>query len=364
MRSIILIIPSLFFLSGCLPFLKASSNPGAYDGVSAVYPEATQPLADEAAKRLGAGFPSRKTFTVNTGTEFGQALEGALLRDGFQVAPQGTPVRYNVDMLQDAVPPAAYVSLFVPEGTGQDGLGISHTYTLDSLLRVPPPAAGAAGNNYLLEASPDKLMAGQSTDVTFTLKKAGRPVSGGFKPHFERHPNFPNLRDIVRTLDKNGCITVRGLWPAKPEQSYLRMVLDPETHVDAAVTVVDKQSITVAELPPLKTAPVAPVVVTAPAPAVVPTLPALPEAAAPLPQGTEWRIAPGLLRGQLAAWSGRAGYQLVWKAGYDFDMESQTVFRGDFIEAVKRLFMRMHEHGNLLRATIYQDNRVLEVKEE
>lgn len=77
-----------------------------------------------------------------------------------------------------------------------------------------------------------------------------------------------------------------------------------------------------------------------------------------------WNIAPGMLRSQLESWTSRAGYQLVWKARHDFEMQSQVIFRDDFVGAVKRLFARMHLHGNPLRATIYQDNHVLEVVEE
>jgi hypothetical protein len=93
---------------------------------------------------------------------------------------------------------------------------------------------------------------------------------------------------------------------------------------------------------------------------------ALPVGTPAVPLATEsgWRIAPGLLRVQLKAWTDTAGYQLVWKSRNDFEMSSHVMFRSDFVGAVKRLFARMHLHGNPLRATIYQDNRVLEVVEE
>jgi hypothetical protein len=219
-------------------------------------------------------------------------------------------------------------------------------------------------------------MLGQTATVVFTLKKDGRPVSGGYKPYFEPHLNFPNLRNATRVVEKDGTITVRGLKPTRAGQSSLRLVLDRESYVEVSVTVVDK-SISVADLPaPVKSL-VTPSIATvlsvavpplaAPAGSIVPAvMPPISGPAAPVVanSGPEWNIVPGLLRHQLAAWSNRAGYQMIWKAGYDFEMESQSAFHGDFVEAVKRLFARMHAHGNLLRATIYQDNRVLEVREE
>jgi hypothetical protein len=365
MRSILITL-SLILLSvsgGCisslsLPFQKASSsNSGAYDGVTEFYPEATPQLAQDAAKRVGTKFSRQTKLTVNTKTEFGRALESALQRDGFLMAPYGMPVRYNVDMLQDAQEPTAYVHLFLPDGIGQDGVGISHMYALDSMMRVPPAAGATVAQGISLESSPDRLFLGQSSEVVFTLKRDGRPVSGGYKPYFEAHPNFPNLKETARTLDKDGRITVKGLRPIKAGQSYLRLILDKDTFAEAGVMVVDK-SITVADLAsPVASTELTPVVTSTP---TVPVVPAM----APVVQEPEWPIAPGLLRGQLANWSTRAGYQLVWKAGYDFDMESKSSFHGDFVGAVKRLFHRMHEQGNLLRATIYQDNRVLEVREE
>ncbi|WP_243545445.1 TcpQ domain-containing protein [Pseudodesulfovibrio tunisiensis] len=78
----------------------------------------------------------------------------------------------------------------------------------------------------------------------------------------------------------------------------------------------------------------------------------------------EWRIKPGSLRYQLAAWCGRAGYQLVWKAEHDFTMQVNAIFRDSFTGASQRLFSRMHQTGVGLRATIYQNNRVLEVVED
>ena len=77
-----------------------------------------------------------------------------------------------------------------------------------------------------------------------------------------------------------------------------------------------------------------------------------------------WIIKPGSLKGQLAEWTNRAGYQLVWKAGHDFEMQADASFKDNFYGAVKRLFTRMNRGGNSLRVTLYQKNLVLEVRED
>jgi len=78
----------------------------------------------------------------------------------------------------------------------------------------------------------------------------------------------------------------------------------------------------------------------------------------------EWNLVPGSLRGQLETWAYRAGYQLIWKAQNDLEMQTKASFRGDFLSAVKSLFVGLYAHGNLLRATLYEDNKVLEVMGE
>ncbi|MBI9112342.1 TcpQ domain-containing protein [Maridesulfovibrio ferrireducens] len=82
------------------------------------------------------------------------------------------------------------------------------------------------------------------------------------------------------------------------------------------------------------------------------------------PLNENWSIVPGGLKDQLKRWAGRAEYQLVWKAGHDFQMQAHATFRDTFPRAVKRMFSRMHAGGNSLRVTIYQANKVIEVCED
>ena len=89
-----------------------------------------------------------------------------------------------------------------------------------------------------------------------------------------------------------------------------------------------------------------------------------PQNPVPVVSATEWIVVPGFLRGQLEGWASQAGYQLIWKARHDYEMHSQSIFRESFVDSVKRLFNRMHAHGNLLRVTIYEVNQVIEVTED
>jgi len=76
-----------------------------------------------------------------------------------------------------------------------------------------------------------------------------------------------------------------------------------------------------------------------------------------------WIIKPGSLKKQLTKWARIADYQLIWKAEHDFQMQAEATFKDNFYGAVKRLFTRMNRNGNSLRVTLYQQNSVLEVRE-
>ena len=78
---------------------------------------------------------------------------------------------------------------------------------------------------------------------------------------------------------------------------------------------------------------------------------------------SEWSIEPGTLRAQINAWTARAGYQLIWKASHDYDMDSHARFQGDFLGAVKNLFTGLQHAGFPLRVTLYKGNNVMEVSE-
>lgn len=225
-------------------------------------------------------------------------------------------------------------------------------------LEAPAPSDEAVGV-YSLEASRNSFTVGETAEVTFTLKKDGKPIDGaGLEIHFEANLHFPNLRTVSRTLDKNGTFTVIGLRPGQSGATSLRLAIGGDAYVEIPVTIAAKPA-----PPELKTKPMEPPLSERPTPMVIKPNQPLPAAA--FVQPNEWTISPGLLRGQLESWSAQAGYQLVWKARNDFEMFSQAAFQGDFTGAVQKLFNGMHSQGSgLLRATIYQGNKVLEVTEE
>jgi hypothetical protein len=411
----------IFFLAAlvCLGCAPVHNNPKAFDGVNASYPNANQQMAEDMAQRLASAFPPDRTkFSVDMGAAFGVALDHALRRSGFQISSDGIPLSYSVDVLSGTDSPTLYAHLVFP-----DGAGISQIYSLSGGLAVPSgnivktglpdtvmhptkppiPAAPAPKPVYSLAASPDHLLIAEGATVSFTLSRDGRPADGGLKPHFEANPAFPNLKTTARTVDRNGTITVKGLRPVKTGQAALRLVIDKDTYVETVLTVAERPVLAAMPAPAVQAAvppapapasavqtavkPVIPAVMPAPAPISVPAARSAVSTAkpvsAPIPVSSrpsiaaadlpavssavptpEWVIRAGLLRRQLEDWTLKSGYQLIWKAPHDFDMEADVVFRDDFIGAVKRLFTRMHEGGNLLRATIYQDNRVLEIVEE
>ena len=77
-----------------------------------------------------------------------------------------------------------------------------------------------------------------------------------------------------------------------------------------------------------------------------------------------WTINKGSLQAQLESWANRAQYHVIWRAAHDFDLEAMATFEGDFVAAIKQLFLGLHRSGNALRVTVYQSNKVVEVAED
>lgn len=86
--------------------------------------------------------------------------------------------------------------------------------------------------------------------------------------------------------------------------------------------------------------------------------------AAPLALPQQWRMEPGLLRGQLEGWARTAGYQVVWKVSRDYHMQTAATFNGTFVEALQQLFAGMQKMGNSFKITVYHGNFVVVVSEE
>lgn len=45
-------------------------------------------------------------------------------------------------------------------------------------------------------------------------------------------------------------------------------------------------------------------------------------------------------------------------------MQAPSTFRGDFIQAVGNLFEQLHLNGTSVRVKLYQDNKIMEVRQE
>ena len=74
-----------------------------------------------------------------------------------------------------------------------------------------------------------------------------------------------------------------------------------------------------------------------------------------------WSIAPGSLKAQVGSWAARAGYRMVWQADTDLHMAAGATFKGSFAEAVRALFMGLHETGAPYTAHIFHGNHVLHI---
>ena len=135
--------------------------------------------------------------------------------------------------------------------------------------------------------------------------------------------------------------------PVTPESPAVTSALN-----DAAAQT--KSAAAAPETPPAD----APKIEATPVPATSPAVTIVAE-----PMLPEWLLTPGSLHVQLEGWAGRAGYQLVWNADTDLDMQSRASFRGNFVAAITQLFEGLHAAGFPLRATLYPANNVLEVSD-
>ena len=80
--------------------------------------------------------------------------------------------------------------------------------------------------------------------------------------------------------------------------------------------------------------------------------------------GFVFALGPGPLSRQLTEWCNRAGYQLVWNVGDDYDITSHSAFGEDFKRALQDLFNSLMVAGHPLRATVYERNHIVEVTGE
>jgi hypothetical protein len=81
------------------------------------------------------------------------------------------------------------------------------------------------------------------------------------------------------------------------------------------------------------------------------------------PSTATWRLRAGApLRDVLYDWSRRAGWTLVWDSEYQYTLDADAQFSGDFPAAVTQLFHALGDLNPPLYPALYQGNRVLAVK--
>lgn len=79
-------------------------------------------------------------------------------------------------------------------------------------------------------------------------------------------------------------------------------------------------------------------------------------------ESAEWKAAKGRpLQSVLQEWSDNAGWSLVWNSEYNYVLQANATFRGDYISAIKQLFDALGETNPPIYPELYQGNYVLQV---
>lgn len=321
MKGFPMLLLAALLVTGCAA--RQGGDLGGYDGVTDLYPHATGEIATQAAGRLAAVYPPGRTTVFVEGessSAFGAALDAALRRHGFSVTPDdgaSTHVSYQLDMMPGEATPTCYLRMKMSDGASfnqifniRNGMVVAGAVTqtgLPDVAPVPPPPAMP-----LSQPAPTEIAAADALAESVEASPSSSPVV----------PSEP----------------VPAEYPSPAASLPVASATPPPTPSPSVEEPLPADSL--------------------------PAMPAEPSSSLQKMESEEWTITTGSLKAQLEGWTERAGYQLVWKATHDFQMQSTAVFRDSFVGAMKRLVNRMHLNGNALRVTIYQENRVVEVTED
>lgn len=380
--------------SGCALRGASSTANGlnTFDGVSETYPGDSQGFATSAALELAHRYPPGRTnlVLVRAPGVFGDTLETELRGHGFLVASgdtgTGLTVAYTIDEVQGEVPPKAYMRMQSSDG---GVFGFVRPLLGTSMTSPAVPSPGVAS-----EVAPYPLPLPATTPAISTSPvtplRAETPSSGVLAdvPMSSLHSSVPLTKGILTVLPSRWKYTIpdtekRNVRVQEPgnapwREAVKRMSADAgcEAQFDETARRVTVLSVapSLPDVPPAVVPPVSSPATTPPTVAnalvafgdpVGSVEPGIADAIhlSPIPE-EEWSITPGSLHSQLMRWGEKAGYQVVWKAVHDFDMEAHATFRGTFVSAIQKLFSGMHKSGNALRVTLYQENNVLEVGDE
>lgn len=405
-------------LSGC----SILSRPGlSADGLSADYLNDASNLARVAADELARRYPPAHTQLTLTRVPgaFGEALENDLRTRGYAVAEDtvgALGVQYTVDELPDAH--AGYVRIRLSDGQEFSfmrklGMMMAEAPLELMTLDAPPVKTSLTPERERLEM-PVSDTSVVSTSIPSSVSPIPAPVVPYAEPVAGTSTRLAN--GVLSSLPPSWRYTIpqadrRSVRVSKPDNlSWRERIQNMAEQAGCAasfdeaarrVTIIaydDAPEPAVAPVVPSSTArlflPASPALAALPrspepssASVVTPSTPAAVSSAlqdvSELPplmaepdnisilasppsteHGEQWVVNPGSLFTQLTSWCDRAGYQLVWKASHDLDMEAHAIFRGSFTEVIGRLFQGLHKSGNALRVTLYTANSVMEISEE
>lgn len=387
MKNILIVFMFSIILAnyGCV-FRATSSADGmtTYDGVSASHKGDAQALAESTAQALSLRYPPGHTSIalVSSPGVFGQTLESALRQKGFAVLPGEQSATVRIAYVLDEIQGEASCYLQVKTSDGHS-FGLVRELTSDPGVPITQPPAlypSAEAGLALPERSLPATATPEAPAETLPSAKASLPpypVRSSATAAQIAKRNKVRVADFCRWNNVAANDPLPAGYRVHLRQPPVAAPV-PETPPPApadAITPVARPLASVPGISPAVEHPL-PLASTAsggltPAPAALPvaaaTQPPSLEATVPMasPSNTPetWNIAPGTLRAQLAAWASRAGYQVVWKADHDYDMEAHANFRGDFLSAVQQLFSGLQRVGYPLRVTMYKSNTVMEVQE-
>lgn len=396
------------------------------DALSETYPADAERFAAQAALELSRRYPAGRTglSLVTVPGMFGSALETDLRGYGFAIFPaesvSGVKVGYLIDEVAGELMPTGYLQLTTSDGTsfsivrrllgGFPSASVPQAPVMPKPVSSPDepspgipvvqpetrsPAAPTVAQTALHEptaSAPQKTDAPTSPfspktphasdgemmpiiTAVRTLIPVGWQYSIQGTELRQAHVPYPRniawriaLTDIATVtesqvvIDSKGKLvtfTPRGMQPVPATaQPPVAAPVPPESPaVTRALNDAAAQTKTDAAAPETPSTD-APKIEATPVPATSPAVTIVAE-----PMLPEWLLTPGSLHVQLEQWAGRAGYQLVWNADTDLDMQSRASFRGNFVAAITQLFEGLHAAGFPLRATLYPANTVLEVSD-
>lgn len=398
MKNIIIVFMFSIMIANYGCAFRTQHNAGgmtAYDGVSDRHHGDAQALAENTAQALALRYPPGHTSIslVSSPGVFGQALENSLRQKGFVVLPgeQSAAIRvaYTLDGIQGE--DRCYLQVKTSDG-GNFGFVRELTNDPGTPITEPPTVYASAPQEASVPERP--LPVSSSLPMTSTSD----PIAQTSLP-----PYTVRSTATAAKISKRNNVPVADFcrWNNVDPQDSLhagrRVYLkEPPIVSTAPVAQQPEPPVMPAVLPPPVLTPVAAVLPTSAPPAPKPLVEVKPQApavsekiepesapipvvtAAPQPLPLEpmtaptadtpttpeiWNITPGTLRAQLTAWGSLAGYQLIWKADHDYDIEVHANFKGDFLSAIQQLFSGLQRVGSPLRVTLYKSNNVMEVQE-